>query len=1374
MKIKLFAGFGFILMVMTMVVILSIYQLSGLNKRLNNIVDNTAQKIILSEKINRLIVEIGRAEKNFLLSRTQAERDSYANFIDLTIQELNNNKARLHNLLDSEDKEELNEFEASLEKYLLINQQLRNLMKSSSDLKTIQISTDAAGKEFNLAAQEIDNIAREAVQEAEKARDLEGLRMALARVKLAGQLNQHLAEIQRDEKSMILSFDLKEMQEYDQAISEKMIEVDELLSELDQVISPAGKEIVANFKKYYGQYIHFLEQVKALALENADIKAFELSAGQGRELLNKAQAIIDALVTKGTERLTVDRAESDRQYIMVRNIKLIFLILSIMAGTLVAWLIVQGIIARARRLSEKAGRIALGQPFREEKEDYDDELSPIFFSLQRIFQSFANITRQAQEIAKGNFSTCIELRSPEDELGLALQQMTESLRSSREESEQRAWLRIGQNQLDEAMRGDQSILGLCQNIMSCLAGYLDIQIGALYLASKDTPDLVLCGSYAFDRSREAGSVIKIGEGLVGQAALEKKMTIVTNVPEDYARIHSATGEALPRHILVSPFLFGGKLKGVMEFGSFREFSDLHLEFLRMVMDSVAIGIHTAQSRTKIQELLEESQRMTDELQVQQEELQATNEELEEQTQNLRESQEKLKIQQEELQTTNEELEEKTESLERQKSDINRKNEELEAIRRDLEQKAEELAVASKYKSEFLANMSHELRTPLNSLLILSRSLIDNKDVNLTDHQIESLKIIYSSGKDLLDLINEILDLSKIEAGRMEVDKKELLIQDLAENIKAGFQHMIDDKRLAFQVIVDPKLPQTIFTDRRRTEQIMKNLMSNAIKFTDEGKITVQFKRPDNKVDLSRSGLTAERAVAISITDTGTGIPPDKQKIIFEAFQQADGGTARKYGGTGLGLSICRELADLLGGEIQLTSEPGKGSTFTLFLPVKREEKPSADIAPRASRREPKPAVIQPQDLRENERALDLIIIPDDRDSLKEDDQAILIIEDDQPFARILMDQCHQKGFKCLLSATGEKGLELAAGYQPKAIILDLILPGMNGWQVLESLKNNTAIRHIPVHIISIEEKSLEALQKGAIGFITKPVDKEELEEAITKIGKVIEKDIKDLLVVEDNRILRERIVTLIGNGDVKVSQAENGDEAIKALQSGRFDCMILDLGLPDMSGFELLRILETNENMIIPPVIIYTGRELTREEDEELQRYAESIIVKGVKSEERLLDETALFLHRIISNLPEKKKKMITTLYDKDMVLQGKKILLVDDDMRNAFALARILQDNGMKVLKAEDGKKALNILDREPDVDLVLMDIMMPVMDGYEATRTIRAHQKFWNMPIIALTAKAMKEDRARCLAAGASDYITKPVEVDRLLSMMRVLLYR
>ncbi|MDJ0763679.1 MAG: response regulator [Myxococcota bacterium] len=979
----------------------------------------------------------------------------------------------------------------------------------------------------------------------------------------------------------------------------------------------------------------------------------------------------------------------------------------------------------------------------------------ILASVQTLVTTMKGVVKQANTIAGGDYSADISPRSDKDELAIALKSMTKKLRESAETTAAQDWLKTGLNRLNSAMQGDLGVAQLAEQIVSELAVYLEAQLAAVYLTEdhENAPVLNLQCSYGYTKRKNLSNRFGLGEGLVGQAAKEKKQILISNVPEGYVKVSSGLGEASPAFIAVTPLVFENRVVGVIELGTLGEITDLQLEYLNQAVVSVAINFEAANGREELARELDKSQTLSEELQSQQEELKASNEELEEQTQRLQQSEEELKA-------SNESLEEKSEMLQRQKKQV-------EQSRKEIEQKAKELSIASKYKSEFLANMSHELRTPLNSLLILSQSMADNEAGNLTEDQVRSASIINSCGNDLLALINEILDLAKIEAGRMDIKLTKIPVEDLVLSIRRSFAHMAEEKGLEFKVTaVDPSF-SAIFTDRKRLEQIIKNLLSNAIKFTDKGAVEVTIARATGEAGASPLGLDPDECFTVNVSDTGIGIPADKQQEIFEAFQQVDGTTSRMHSGTGLGLSISRELARLLGGEIGLHSRVGEGSTFTVYLPVHASHVPASDEPKRTSRPH------QP-----GSRALESLPaaqeIDDDRASIEGADKVILIIEDDPRFASLLLKQCHEKGFKCVASATGERGLDLTRTFMPRAIILDLKLPGMDGWAVLDALKDDPKTRHIPVHIMSVEESSLDARRKGAIGHLTKPARKEELEEAFERLEETITRGLKELLVIEDDDDLRESIIKLIGNGDVRATAATTGEEALALLRNKKFDCVILDLGLPDMNGFELLEQIESDTDVTMPPVVVYTGRDLTREQEERLFQYTESIIIKGVQSEERLLDETSLFLHRLVDAMPERKQQMIANLHDRDALFEGKRVMLVDDDMRNVFALSEVLQKKGLQVHKAENGRKALAILEQEKEIDLVLMDIMMPEMDGYETMRRIREQKELERLPIIALTAKAMKQDREKCFAAGASDYLSKPVDVNRLLSLMRVWLYR
>jgi PAS domain S-box-containing protein len=921
-----------------------------------------------------------------------------------------------------------------------------------------------------------------------------------------------------------------------------------------------------------------------------------------------------------------------------------------------------------------------------------------------------------------------------------------------------AALKSAQAELSDLMRGDLPLDALARNIISFLCRQGKAQTGLMYLADEDGT-LRLAAGHAHKPGRyPAAGEYKPGEGLVGQAVLEKKEFLLADVPENYFPIESGLGAALPRYIFIKPIVRNGRVKAVIELGTLHTFEEFLSPFLHAVTESIAMAVESAESRTRLAEALAESQQLTEELQAQQEELRSANEELEEQTRRLQESEEQMKVQQEELQTANAELEEKNELLERQTMQV-------ELSRRDIEEKAGELALASRYKSEFLANMSHELRTPLNSLLLLAQGLVRNPEGNLTGEQVESARIIHGSGTDLLNLINEILDLSKIEAGRIDPRIGPVQISDLAEGVRASFQHVAREKGLDLEIVVSENAPACIASDRQRVEQVIRNLTANAVKFTETGTVTVTFCSTPPDTTLSGSGPAPDGWLAVTVRDTGIGIAPEQHQLIFEAFRQGDGGTGRKYGGTGLGLSISAKLAALLGGEIRVESTPGQGSAFTLYLPAEGGGRATGGAGEeRMAPAGPRPPVSAVSAL-----------LPDDRDHLAPAGRVILIIEDDPVFARLLCDKCREKGCRCLAAQTGEAGLELAAKHLPDAVILDIRLPAMDGWAVLGALKENPRTRRIPVHIVSVEQDSLASLRQGAISHLTKPVRQEELEELFRRLAEVAAARPGHILLVDADAAMRRETARLIGaNGDPTVDEAGSGAQALEALRAVRYDCVILDLALPDMEGGELLARLE-QEGAVLPPVIVHTARDLSREEEAALRERAESIIIKDARSRERLLDEVTLFLLRVMDRLAENKRKPIPDLRETDTLFKGRKVLVVDDDMRTTFAVSRLLAEQGMLPLKAENGERALRLLEEQPDTDLVLMDIMMPVMDGLETMRQIRSGSEATRgIPIIALTAKAMPEDREKCLAAGANDYLPKPLDERRLFSMMRVWLGR
>jgi CheY-like chemotaxis protein/signal transduction histidine kinase len=1062
-------------------------------------------------------------------------------------------------------------------------------------------------------------------------------------------------------------------------------------------------------------------------------------------------------------RRTAEEQLSDISDAMFRSVVLALVLVFLIIFLL--YTIIRSMVNSVLQIKDAADRISMGDLNLTVPINSRDEIGSLATSFNRLIKVSREYAENAEIIGGGDYSPTINVRSKIDTLGISLQNMKNNLQKLSKENENRTWLLTGNSELNDKVRGEKEVHELAQQVISQLSTYLDARIGAIYLAENGR--LTLAGSYAFHHRKENANHIELGQGLVGQAALEKKPIIFSEIPEDYVRINSGLGNSAPKNIIIFPFEHEGQLKGVIEIGSAREFTELELEFLKLVAENIGIAFHSSQSRTQLKELLEETQRQTEELETQQEELRQINEELQEKTDLLERSEAELKAQQEELQQTNEELEEKANLLEQQK-------EALEVAKMEVESKARELETTSRYKSEFLANMSHELRTPLNSILILAQLLAENKSKALAEKEVAFAENIYSSGTDLLNLINEILDLSKVESGKIELDISAVRLPEVSENLRSLFRELARTKNTSFEINIGKDIADyPITTDQQRLEQILRNLLSNAFKFTERGgEVSMEVRKIfTSQVYLNSNLRKLDSVIAFKVKDTGIGIPMEKQGLIFEAFQQADGSTKRKYGGTGLGLSISRELARALGGEIQLESEEAKGSTFTLYLPPSFDETIAEPLEKEVLVRAVPGKTVARLPIANISGSEDA---DDDRHNIHEHDKIILIIEDDLQFSEILLNFVREKHYKGIIAHQGNTGLSLARYYRPDAIILDMKLPVMDGTAVLKHLKNDPELRHIPVQVISGYDHRKEGYELGAFDVVKKPVNQGDLDSAFGRIEEFINKKLKKLLVVEDNKQQNMAIRELIGNGDVKSFSAYTGEEAHQMLLNDKFDCIIIDLGLPDMGGIDLLEKLKAHETLKKIPVIVYTGQDLSKQQALQLNRLANTVVLKTADSHERLLDETTLFLHRIEAKLPPEKQAILRKLHRTDEVLMDKKILIVDDDMRNIYSLTNALEEEGVRCITAENGKAALKTLKAHPDIDIILMDVMMPEMDGYEATQEIRKIEKFGKLPIIALTAKAMKGDRERCLEAGMSDYIAKPVNIEKLLSLMRVWLYR
>jgi CheY-like chemotaxis protein/signal transduction histidine kinase/HAMP domain-containing protein len=966
----------------------------------------------------------------------------------------------------------------------------------------------------------------------------------------------------------------------------------------------------------------------------------------------------------------------------------------------------------------------------------------------------ANLTTQVRAIAevatavtKGDLTRYIQVDASGEvaELKDYINAMIGNLRATTERNTEQDWLKTNLAKFSRMMQGQRDLFTVAQTLLSELVPLVNAHQGVMYIldAEGGGHDLKQLAGYADNRTGDEPRRYRIGEGLVGQCAVEKQRLMLSNVEDESIRVASGLVTVRPRNVIVLPVLFEGEVKAVIELASLTDFTASHLAFLEQLTGSIGIVLNTIEATMRTEGLLSQSQELASELQTQKRE----------------------------LQQTNDELAQKAQLLAAQNAEVERKNDEIEQARRAVEEKAAELALTSRYKSEFLANMSHELRTPLNSILILGQQLAENSAGNLSHRQVEFAQTIHDAGTDLLNLISDILDLSKIESGTVTVECEELPFSHLRDLVQRNFGHVAEARNLTFNNDFDPALAGAhLTTDPKRLLQVLKNLLSNAFKFTEQGGVRLEAAPAAGGWSTDHPVLSkADSVVRFTVTDSGIGIPPEKQRIIFEAFQQADAGTSRKYGGTGLGLAISRELASLLGGEIRLSSMPGVGSTFTLYLPGRY-------VGPATGKGAGAPTAAEAQ------RAFQPIVLPaprvdeilDDREDLQPGDPVLLIAEDDPHYARTLLAMARDHGFKALVATRGADALQLARRYRPTAVSLDIFLPDMLGWTVLSQLKQDPETRHIPVQICTVEEERQHGLERGAFAYLNKPLTTGGIEAAFDRIRRFAEAPMRQLLVVEDDPAERMSIQELIAHDDVNITAVGTGHEALAAMHEREYDCVVLDLKLPDMTGFELLAEIQKEPRLREVPIVVFTGRELSQEEDAQLRKMAKSIVLKGVQSPERLLDETALFLHRVIADLPASKQRMLESITQSDEALIGKKVLVVDDDVRNIFALTSLLERHHMKTVAAGSGEEAIALVTAAPDVSLVLMDIMMPEMDGYETMRRIRQDPRFRRLPIIALTAKAMKGDREKCLEAGASDYIAKPVNTEQLLSLLRIWLHR
>lgn len=1336
----------------------------------SNVISNKVKSIVeVDGKKNKAVLEmeinINEAANNLLsFVRNPKLIDERANFEDNVKDYQNYRDIYVQNGLSINEENFLQELDTNFKKFTVISTNLKNVVKEQTSL---------IKKYTNILNTKIEKKIEEELQlniSSSNANKISSM--------LELEINTH--KLVSATRGYLLSGDSLLLQKIEGSLSdfEKWMQNLKLLK-----LNTKERAVVLDIDKSFSE-------IKTITNTIVDL---EQEKNSQVNQIKKLVADIDSILDDKVQTVVNDNIYAKEQEIF-DNYKLndFLTILAVGLSMLIAYLIARSITNPLARLKHAIEEFNKGKLDFEVKINTNDEVQHLANTLEELAASNKEIVSSAEEIGKGNFNASIKTRSEHDTLGNSLINMRDNLRDLESKSKKDAWLKSQVAEITSLSQGQPNVVSLVQTILEKFSRTLGAGCSAFYLVGNNTEKvatsekyLELVGSYAYKKRKNVSNQIKFGEGLVGQCAIEKKTICITNAPNDYILISSGLGERKPASIVVAPVLFEGNIIAVVEFASFHNFTEVELELLESITTNLGVIINGIKSKEKTEKLLAESMKMSEELQTQQEELKAANEELEEQTHELTNAKEELNQQKEELQATNEELEEKTNYLERHQKDLKQKSLEIEKSKNEIEAKAKELELASKYKSEFLANMSHELRTPLNSLLILSETLANNDDGNLTEDQIEMATVINNGGNSLLTLINDILDLSKVEAGKLSLDYKDSIVSELVESLKRQIEPMAKTKNLDLNFIIENGVPSTLYTDFVRVEQILRNLLSNAVKFTEKGSINLK---------VSSETIDSKSFVKFSVIDTGIGIPDAKQKDIFEAFQQVDGSSKRKFGGTGLGLTISRKLASLLKGKVQFESVYEKGSTFSLYVPLEESKsnvyieesetvatmlniKPltqSEDVV--VEQKEVVTKVTDETDLKED--MLNFADnISDDRNNISGHEKTLLIIEDNKNFANALKRIANNKGFKCLVANTGQKGIKMAMEYTPTGIILDLGLPDIDGLKVLDSIKSNRSTRKIPVHLISGHDQEISYLEKGAIGYLTKPVSIDALDSLFSKVETFTRKEVKKILVVDDDEDTLLAVTNLISSKGIEIDTANNGTDGLSKVLKGDYDCIVLDLQLPDMTGLDILEKASNDGSCNLPPVVVYTARELTKEEYQDLRKYTSSIIVKGTLSIERLKDETSLFLHSVNKDIKSNVSKIFnnsTDENDESLSLNGKKILLVDDDLRNTFAITKALQKYGLQITIADNGKLALDKLSKDPNVDLVIMDIMMPVMDGYEAIAKIREKEEYINLPIIALTAKAMPEDKAKCFEVGASDYLAKPVKTEELLTLIKLWIFK
>jgi len=1133
------------------------------------------------------------------------------------------------------------------------------------------------------------------------------------------------------------------------------------LKNLELLLSNEQLQILSEIESYHQVYAPLPQKLIELRASDDWNISQKMLNGIVAQQDNEVRRLIDEIYLINYQHMMNNMKEIEHSQNSAYSISIASLLVGIVFGLAMTLFLTRMITTPIEQVLKIANSISKGNFNVDTEIKGAHEVIQLSNALSNMLKMLRKVATHAQAVAKGKYDNTFIPSSEEDQLGKAIQRMSTNLSETTRHNELQNWSSTGVANFNTALQGLTDIDEILPVMTNFIGNYFNAQVGALYLLERGK--LKLSSSYAYKYRNNSDIEFSLGQGLVGQSAQERKTIVFCQPKADDTPLEVSTGFAtlLPNYTVVTPLInqqsTTNSLIGVIAVGFAETLNETQIETLEKITQNAAVTIDMARSRIRLQELLEESQVQAEELQAQQEELRVANEELEQQTQILKEAQEEQQRQSDKLAKSNEDLQKQSSLLEEQKRVLEIKNNEVEEAKRRIEETAQEVVQASKYKSEFLANMSHELRTPLNSLLILSETLIANDDGNLLEDQIEDLEIIHSGGNKLLTLINDILDLAKVESGKLSIIKEDFSLHDFANSIRAEFEPVATKKQLAFNITIEDTTPHHTNTDIHRLEQITRNLLSNALKFTEKGNVSLAISTSTTPEILEK--LTAQentpvnQALVFEVSDTGVGIEKDAQAAIFEAFQQADGSTSRKYGGTGLGLTISRELAQLLGGFITLDSVPNKGSTFRLYLPF---------VEPTVGFTTDNELIVE---YAGEDDELDHVFIDDDRDLLESvDNNIVLIIEDDPEFARSLVKIAHQRGFKCIATDTGRSGLALVNRYPISAIILDLGLPDFSGTKVLEGLKASPTTKDIPVHIISGREEATEDTHQ-AIGFLTKPADISSLNNVFGLFEQEINNNIKQILLIEDDKENCHALKKLFSKKQMEVTSTSYGTEAIGLLKSNHYDCVVLDLTLDDMNGMQWFEQCES-EKINLPPVVVYTGEEISEDKYKNLLNYTNSIVIKGNRSAERLFDEIILFLSS--SNQNNGLSADLDTVSPKEL-FANKKILLVDDDIRNTYALSKVLKAKGMNIIIADNGQMAVDKVASEQDIDLILMDIMMPVMDGYEAIKQIR-EQNEHPFPIIALTAKAMADDREQCISAGANDYLTKPVETKKLLEMVKV----